>query len=142
MEMGIVEIRRDLKAAFESGLQQKFGAGLGALLAEAAVHGPHGKIDLEQLRRTLENDAAAIVTGIVANRADAPMLLLLRNQMIGSAIVEDKAAVKRWATEGLNRCRRVAGPWAETAPQWQWVRDNTDAFCTYTRQVKYFVNQL
>ncbi len=142
MELGIIEIRRDLKAAFEAGLRQKYGDIVGVLLAEVAVFGSHGKLDLMQLRRLLENDATAIVAGIVGNRTDSPMMVLLMNQMIGCAIVEDKNAVKRWATEGLNRCRRVAGPWADTVPQWQWARDNTDCFCLYARQLKHFMNQL
>ena len=142
MEIGILEIRQEMRAAFETGLRQKYGAVMGGLLAEVVTYGAHGKMDVMQLRRMLENDAAAVVAGIVGNRMDAPMMLLLRNQMIGCALIEDKEAVKRWATEGLNRCRRVGGPWTETAPEWEWARDHAEQFILYARQLKYFMNQI
>ena len=142
MEMGTLEIRREMQAAFATGLRQKYGEVMGGLLGAVAAYGLHGKIDLMQLRRTLDNDAASVVGGIVGNRTDAPMMLLLHNQMIGCALIEDREAVKRWATEGLNRCQRIGGPWAATAPQWEWARDHAEQFILYARQLKYFLNQL
>lgn len=142
MDISILDIRREMKAAFEAGLRQKYGEVMGGLLAEVATYGAHGKLDLALLRRSLDNDAAAVVAGIVGNRMDAPMMLLIRNQLIGCALIEDKEAVQRWATEGLNRCQRVGGPWAATVAEWEWARDNAEKFILYARQLKYFMNQI
>lgn len=142
MEIGVVKINREMVWAMEAGLRKQFGEPLGSLLADAVSFGSHGLFDLNKVRHNLSDEAAAIVAGIVANRADAPMMLMLRNQMIGHAILHDRDGVVRWATEGLNRCKRVNGPWLETIPQWQWVLDNTDRYILYVRQLKLFLNQL
>jgi len=142
MELGILEVRRDLRLAFENGLRLKFGDAAGPLLAEVISYGPHGKLDLVRLRHTLEEDAAAVVAGIVANRLDPSLMVLLRNQMIGCALIEDKEGVRRWATEGANRCQRIGGPWAATLPQWQWALEKPNELTIYARHLKYLFNQL
>jgi hypothetical protein len=116
MEAGLnINIHRKLTAAFETGLRQKYPTPLGTLLADAVGFNPRGKLDPNKLRASLSDEAVATVAGIVANRADAPLMLMIRSQMIGHAVLYDRDGVIRWATEGLTRCVRVAGPWTAMA---------------------------
>ena len=142
METGVLNINRDIRAACETGLRQQYPPPLGALLADAVGFGPHGKLDPGKLRASLDDEAAAIVAGIVANRADAPLMLMLRNQVIGHAILHDRDGVIRWTTEAMNRCQRVGGVWTDTRGQWQWILDNADRYILHVRQLKLFLNQL
>jgi hypothetical protein len=137
-----LNLTRELRAACEDGLRAQYGEPLGSLLADVLNYGTGSKLDLNRLRSSLEDEATAIVAGIVGNRADAPLMLLIRGQMIGRALVHDREAVIRWATEGQNRAPRVGGPWADTLAQWQWVRENPDRYILYARQLKLLFNQI
>lgn len=142
MQVGVININREMVAAFATGLRQKYGEPLGSLLADVVSFGSHGMFDLVKVRKDLESDAAVVVAAVLANRADGPLMLTLRSQMIGSAILHERDAVVRWASQGLHSAQRTGGPWLDTLPQWQWVLDNTDRYILYTRQLKLFLNQL
>jgi hypothetical protein len=142
MEIGIPEMQRDLRDCFAASLRQRYGDNLGGLLTEAVTYSPRGRLEPGQLRASLDANAAAIVNALLSNRVTESTLLGIRTQMIGSALLGDKPAVIRWATEGLNRCQRVGGHWAKTEPQWQFVLQDTDRLILYARQVKYFMNQI
>jgi hypothetical protein len=151
MEIGLPDIQRELRSAFEGGLRRQYGDLLGKMLADVAAYRDRAlvvayrdrpKLTMEWLRQAVDNDAAALVSAIIANRMDASMMMMIREQMIGNALLNDRDAVVRWATEGLNRCKRVGGPWAETEAQWKLVLDDPARYMLYSRQVKYFMNQI
>lgn len=141
MVNGLPNIQREFKAAVEAGLRQQYGNIMGAVLAEVGAYYEHTKLDPKRIRDIVDNDAGAVVSAIVANRVDAPLMLMIRSQMIGSALLEDREAVVRWATEGLHRSKRVGGPWTETESEWKWVLEDPARFILYARQLKLFMNQ-
>ena len=141
VNFGIKEIQKELKTALENGLRQQFGDLMGGILMDVVNYRERVEINSQRLRELVENDAVAVVGAIVANRADGALMLMIRSQMIGSALLSDRDAVVRWATDGLNRCRRVAGPWSDTERQWQWVLEDPNRYMIYSRQLKYFLNQ-
>jgi hypothetical protein len=142
MEIGIPEIQRELRDCFTASLPQKYGEVLGALLTEVVAYSPRERLDPAHLRATLDANGAAIVNALLANRVTESTMLAIRTQMIGSALLGDKAGVVRWATEGLSRCQRIGGHWTKTGPQWQLVLDDPERLMLYARQVKYFMNQV
>jgi|GEM_PF-1711383 len=141
MDIGVTEMQRELRIALEKGLHQHFGDLVGGMLGDVLSYRERTKLDLQRLRELVENDAAAVVGAIVANRVDGALMVMIRSQMIGSALLGDRDAVVRWATEGMNRSRRVAGPWTDTERQWQWVMEDPNRYIMYARQLKYFLNQ-
>ncbi len=140
MVYGLPNIQRELQSALAAGLREQYGNVVGAVLAEVAAYHDHTKLDPKRIRELVDTDAGAVVSAIVANRVDAPLMLLIRGQMIGSALLEDREAVIRWATEGLHRSKRVGGPWTETDAEWNWVLEDPARFIMYARQLKLFLN--
>lgn len=140
MVNGLPNIQREFQSALEAGLRQQYGSAMGAVLAEVANYHGRTKLDPKRIREVVDNDAGAVVSAIVANRVDAPLMMMIRSQMIGSALLEDREAVVRWATEGLHRSKRVGGPWAETDAEWKWVLEDPTRFILYARQLKLFLN--
>jgi hypothetical protein len=141
MDMGLEYMQRDLRTAFEKGLRQHFGDFVGGMLMDVVNYRERLKLDAPRLREMVENDAAAVVGAIVANRADGALMLMIRSQMIGSALLDDRDAVIRWATEGLGRSRRVGGQWTDTERQWKWILEDPTRYIMHARQLKYFLNQ-
>jgi hypothetical protein len=113
---------------------------LGGLLAEVLAYRFHAKLDFKSLQEIVDTDAAAAVSAILANRVDGTSMQMIRTAMIGCALLEDKAGIERWATEGLHRSKRVGGPWFDTERQWQCVLDDPSRFILYARQLKFFLN--
>jgi hypothetical protein len=141
MDMGLENMQREFRMAFEKGLRQHFGDFLGGMLLDVVNYRERLKLDPLRLREMVENDAAAVVGAIVSNRTDGALMLMIRSQMIGSALLGDRDAVVRWATEGLGRSRRVGGPWTDTEQQWKWILEDPARYITHARQLKYFLNQ-
>ena len=142
MLTGIAEVQRDLRQVFEVGLREKYGEPLGGMLGEVIAFYQGVKLDPAQLQKIVDNDATPVLSAVVSNRVDGATLRAMRSQVIGSALMTNKQAVVRWATEGLNRSRRMPGNWADTAPQWQQVLDDPDQFILLARQIKHFMNQI
>ena len=134
-------MQRELKVALEKGLRQHHGDLVGGMLMDVALYRERIRLDPKRLRDLVENDAAAVVGAIVGNCIDGALMLMIRSQMIGSALLADRDAVVRWAMEGKSRSRRVAGPWQETQRQWEWVLEDPNRYIQYARQLKYFLNQ-
>jgi hypothetical protein len=142
MDIGLEDMQREMRTAVEKGLRQHFGDFLGGMLVDVVNYRARIKLEHQRLRELVENDAAAVASAIVSNRTDGALMLMIRSQMIGSALLSDRDAVVRWATEGLSRSRRVAGPWTETERQWQWVLEDPTRYIMYARQLKYFLSLL
>lgn len=140
MVSGQTVIQREMRKALEMGLRQQYGEMMGKMLSDVIDYHERVKVDFAKLRSMMDNENSAVVAAIVANRVDAPLMLMLRSQMIGAALLGDKEAVVRWATEGSHRARRVGGPWASTEPEWKWILENVDRYILYARQLKYFLN--
>ncbi len=140
MVSGQTAIQRELRTAFQRGLYLQYGEIMGKVLGDVIEYHERVKLDIPKLKELLDNESAAVVAAIVANRVDGPLMMMIRSQMIGSAILGDKAAVIRWTNEGLHRAQRVGGPWLNTEPQWKWVIENTERYILYARQLKYFLN--
>ena len=139
---GDMDLQAELVAAFESGLRAKFGDLIGEIMTQIIKyhHGEH--LNATRLRELAEADAGSVLNSIVLNRIDGGTMRTLRACTIGSAILDDKESVIRWATEGLNRCKQLDGEWPGTAPQWQWILSNTYTFIYYARQIKRAFNQM
>jgi len=140
--LGLPNVQRELRSAIECGLVRQFGEMVGKMLMDVVAYREHLKLNAEWLRKALDNDATALVAAIIGNRMDAALMLMIRDQMIGCALLNDRDGVVRWATEGLNRYKRVSGPWAETEAQWKYVLEDPSRYMLYSRQVKFFLNQI
>jgi hypothetical protein len=114
----------------------------GGILLDAAAYREWVALKPERLRELVDNDAATTVALIISGRTDNTLMNMLRSQMIGCALLADTDGVVRWATEGLNRSRRIGGEWAATERQWLWVLENPGRYLKYARQMKVFLNQL
>ncbi|MEI6085756.1 MAG: hypothetical protein WCS70_15840 [Verrucomicrobiota bacterium] len=136
------EVQTVLTDAFATGLRLRYGPDLGALYREVAEYRPRVSLDEAALRRCVELDTPPAVQNIVANKVTGATLRAFRSLLIGGALLGDKSAVERWATEGLNRCQYGDGDWPTTRPQWQAVLKDPDGFIQMARQIKYYLNQL
>lgn len=142
MEFTSTGPRTEIQEAFITGLCQKFGPVMGAMLAEVIPFYAGVELDSEMLKKVRDDDAAAVLSGILSGTANGATMRGIRGQLIASALMADRDSVVRWATEGQNRCTRTGEEWAATLPQWQWVLDNPDRFIVYARHLKYLFNQL
>lgn len=140
--IGIPEIQTKLTEAFTNGLIEAYGPALGTLGREIILYQRRGKLDSDKLRSCMELDSTPVLQAIVANKVTGSTLLGVRSLMIGAALLDDRAGVVRWATEGRNRCAISDNGWPETAPQWQSVLTAPDQFIQLARQIKYFMNQI
>ena len=134
--------QRELMSCFETGLQQRYGSTLGALYGEVVRYHAGSYLEIDELREALNTHAIPVLRAILEGKVIPATLLAVRSLMIGSALVDEREAVIRWAMEGLNRSRKFGGEWAQTEPQWQAVLENPDQFMFYTRQIKYFLMQI
>jgi hypothetical protein len=134
--------QKELRESFKEGARVKLGNVIGGLVGAVAEFHPTTELDPTRIKTFMDGDATAVVKAIMANRHDGATLQMIRHQMIGAALLNDREAVVRWATEGANRCERAGNSWAETVDQWRWVLGKPDVFITYARQVKAFTNQL
>lgn len=137
-----MDLQAELVAAFETGLRAKFGDLVGGIMTQIIKYHHGESLNSARLREIVEADAGSVLNSIVLNRIDGGTMLALRSCTIGSAILDDKDAVVRWATEGHNRCKQVDGEWPGTVPQWQWILSNTYTFIYHARQIKRAFNQL
>jgi hypothetical protein len=133
---GGMDIQAELIEAFTTGLKAKFGPLVGELMAQVISYRYGDKLTPEKLREAVEADAGAALNGIVLNRVDGGTLRSVRACTIGSALLDDRESVARWATEGFNRCQHVDGEWRDTRDQWKWILENAYTFVYYARQVK------
>jgi hypothetical protein len=115
---------------------------LASLYREVIEYRPRVPLDDDQLRHCVELDSAPVLHDIVANKVSGGTLRAFRSLMIGNALLEDKDAVVRWATEGIQRSQHGTGDWPATKPQWQAVLDDPAEFIQMTRQIKNFLNQI
>ena len=136
------DLLKELDIAFQESLRRKFGEVIGGLLGDVATYYHQTTLEPAQLREILDTDVGAAVNAIVANKGDGSTMRLIRDQMVGSALIMDKDGVTRWATEGLNRCERAGGLWKASPPQWRWVLEDPDRYILYARQVKRFLHQI
>ena len=139
---GDMDLQAELVAAFEAGLRAKFGDLIGEIMTQIIKYHHGENLNSTRLRELVEADAGSALSSIVLNRIDGGTMRTVRACTIGSAILDDKESVIRWATEGLNRCKQVDGEWPATVPQWQWMLSNTYTFIYYARQIKRAFNQM
>jgi hypothetical protein len=133
---GDMDLQAELVDAFSTGLKAKFGPMIGELMTNIVTFRHGEKLTPDKLRQCVEEDAGAILNGIVTNRVDGGTMRSIRNCTIASALLDDREAVTRWATEGYHRCQQVDGEWPSTIEQWQWILNNAYTFVYYARQVK------
>jgi hypothetical protein len=124
------------------GLQKRYGPVLARLYREVIEYRPRVPLDDDQLRHYVELDSAPVLYDIVANKVSGGTLRAFPSLMIGNALLENKDAVVRWATEGLQHSQHGTGDWPATKPQWQAVLDAPDEFIQIARQIKYLLNQI
>lgn len=140
--IGLREAQTALIDALADGLQKRHGPALTPLYREVIEYRQHVPLAEDQLRRFVQVDSTPVVHDIVANKVTGGTLRALRSLMIGTALLGDKDALVRWATEGQQRCQHNTPEWQATEPQWQAVLADPDAFIQMTRQIKYFLNQI
>jgi hypothetical protein len=140
---GSMDLQADLLDAFSTGLKAKFGPTIGELMSHVIAYRYGERLTAEKLVEAVESDAGAVLNGIVTNHVDGGTLRSIRACAIGSALLDDREAVARWATEGFNRCQQTKdGEWTATIEQWQWILQNAYTFVYYARQVKRAFNAL
>ncbi|HEY8240089.1 MAG TPA: hypothetical protein VIH35_01520 [Kiritimatiellia bacterium] len=139
---GDMDLQGELIKAFEAGLRIKFGELVGEVMTNIILYHHGESLNATRVRELVESDAGSALNSIVLNRVDGGTMRCIRACTIGSAILDDKDAVARWATEGLNRSKSMDGEWPATVPQWQWILGNTYMFIYYARQIKRAFNQM
>jgi hypothetical protein len=128
--------------AFEAGLKGDFGEVVGGLLGDAIGYFPSTGLQPTALRKMLGVDSAAITASINARSVDGGTLLLVRSNVIASALLGDTAGVQQWSRVGLERCSKVdGGGWKGTASGWQWILDNTEEYSQLVSDLKRFLHQ-
>lgn len=135
-------IQEELASVFDNGLQLRYGDVLGPLYSEIIRYRAGSFLETNELRKDLDTEAVPVLQAILHDQVEPPALHAMRSLMIGCAIVGDRDAVLRWATEGANRARQFGGEWAKTLPQWEIVQQDPGRFLLYARQLKYFLQQL
>lgn len=133
---GDMDLQAELVEAFSIGLKAKFGPVIGELMTQIVLYRHAERLTPDKLREAIELDAGAILNNIVTNRVDGGTMRCIRSCTIASALLDDREAVNRWATEGYHRCSQVEGEWPETLGQWQWILNNAYTFVYYARQLK------
>ena len=142
MEFTSIGPRVEILEAFALGLRQKYGDAMGEMLSEVVQFYQGTELDNETMQKIRDDDSAAVLNAFVSNAVTGGTMRGIRGQMIVAALMADKDAVLRWATQGLGRCDRAGGEWATTKPQWDWVLQNPDRFIVYARHIKYLFNQI
>jgi len=140
--IGLREEQTTLTDAFVEGLQRRYGPELASLYREVIDYRLHVTLAGDELRHCVELDTAPALQDIVANKVSGATFRAFRALLIGGALQDDRKAVVRWATEGLNRCQQGDGEWPATRAEWQTVLADPDSFIHMARQIKYFLNQL
>ena len=135
-------IQQEILTAFDNGLRLRYGDVLGPLYSEVVRYRAGAFLEVDDLRTELDTEAVPVLRDIVNNKITPPTLHAIRSLMIGCAIVGDRDAVLRWATEGANRARQFGGDWLTTVPQWETVQHNPGQFVLYARQLKFFLMQI
>ncbi len=135
-------IQGEIADVFDNGLQLRYGDILGPLYSEIMRYRAGSFLEMDELRKDLDTEAVPVLSAILHNQVEPPALHAIRSLMIGCAIVGDRDAVLRWATEGANRARQFGGEWMESLPQWEIVQQDPGKFLLYARQLKYFLQQL
>ena len=142
MQIANGTIQQEITTAFDHGLKLRYGDALGSLYYEIVRYRAGNVLELDELRKQLDTEAVPVLRAILHNQVEPPALHAMRSLMIGCAIVGDRDAVSRWATEGLHRTRQIGGAWAQTLPQWEAVQRDPGQFVLYARQIKYFLMQI
>jgi len=142
MEMGMADLQNEFKEVLKIGLIRYYGDVMGNTLLDAAAYREWVQLDPQRLRMVVEDDAAAVVSLIISGRNDNTLMVMIRSQMIGCALLADADGVTRWGTEGVNRARRIGGDWAATEKQWMWVLEDPKRYIRYARQLKHFLKQI
>jgi hypothetical protein len=135
-------VQQSLREAFEIGLRQKFGEPVGPVLSWGLDYYPQSDLTPDQLRQFLSIDAGVVVNAIVASKVMPATMNQIRTNTITCALLDDRAGLCRWATEGLNRCASQPAPWPATDLHWRWILDNPSQYIVYCRELKKFLNQL
>ena len=135
-------IQQEILTAFDNGLRLRYGDVLGPLYSEVVRYRAGAFLEVDDLRTELDTEAVPVLRDIVNNKITPPTLHAIRSLMIGCAIVGDRDAVLRWATEGANRARQFGGDWLATVPQWETVQQDPGQFVLYARQLKFFLMQI
>jgi len=136
------QVQRLLHDSFAAGLVQKVEPPLGQLLADAVHYCHRDWLDRDHLKKIVATDNGAALTAVLSNSVTGATMKLIRDSMIGCALLGDRDGVVRWAKEGTTRCTKVGGDWGKTAKDWEWVTENTQKYCEYVRELKIFQNQL
>ena len=142
MRIGNETIQREIATAFEDGLHRQYGPVRGALYGEVARYRAGASLAHEELRHDLDATALPVLEALVRNQVKDSTLLIIRSLMIGAALSNDREAVIRWATVGLDRAPQLGADWAATEPQWQCVLADPAQFIFYSRQIKSYLNQI
>jgi hypothetical protein len=140
--MPAADIQKQIRAAMEYGLKQKFEEPVGRLLATAMNYMPRVWFEPDEMRKIVERDGAAAVKCILQGQVSGVTMLEVQSAMIGSAILHDRDSVMRWAKEGATRSARVGGDWPSTEPEWKWVLANPDQYILLVCELKAFLNQM
>jgi hypothetical protein len=140
--MSSIDEQRQLRAAFETGLIQKFEEPVGRLLAAAVSYMPREQLANDRLKELVERDSAVVLTAILQGTVSVTTMPQIQAAMIGSALLHDRESVLRWAKEGATRAPRLGGAWPHSVREWEWVQARPDRYILLVRELKEFLNQV
>lgn len=130
------------RKALESGLKTEFGDTVGEILGDIIGYFPRTGLDKTALIKMRDADAIEIQSSISASKVDGGTLQLVRSNAIASALLGDIQGVQRWAATGLEWCTKVeGGGWNKTAPEWDWLHENSEEYSRLVIEVKRFLGQ-
>jgi len=121
----------------ESGLKKKFVRVLGGLIEDIVGYSPASGLSEKSLINSIETDSEKINSDISAGKVDGGTMLLIRSNMIASALIGDIKGTEYWAEMGAKYCGQVeGGGWNQTRDEFELVMNNPEEFSELSRIIK------
>ncbi len=137
---------RDHQSSFQRalglGLVHEFGEVEGKVLSDVIFYHHHKKLSSKLLQTIVQTDSGAVLNALLSRKPAGATMQSLQDCVIGSALLADREAVIRWASEAANRCKKAGNHWPQTEPQWKWIAANADQYIVGVRELKKFLGQL